>query len=273
MRRGLNRTEVMIIVVIAGSIVALLLPAVGLARKASWRTVCRNNLKQHAIGLHNYRDTNGRFPPGTMPNPDLSPEQRLSFHAALLPYMECDDLYKLLARNEAWDSDRNAGLLAHRSYRVYQCPVWISWHDADPHLVGSGHLAATHYVGVVGVGADAATRPADAPGIGMFGYDRGTKTEDVKDGLANTLMLTETAHDASPWIRGGAGTVRAVGVDDGQFGGTHFRTAFLFRTRPAEDYYAAMGDATVRLVKTATDPALLAALATVAGGEDIPTDW
>lgn len=273
MKLGSKPRDVLVVIAVIAAGIALLLPAVQTVRKASTRMMCRNNLKQHALALHNYHDTNGRFPPGTMPNPDLPPDQRLSFHAALVPYMECDNLYSLLALNEAWDSDRNVGVLAHRSYRAYQCPVWVEWHGADPRLTASGHLAVTHYAGVAGVGADAATRPTGAPGIGVFGYDRGTKTEDVKDGLANTLMLIETAHDASPWLRGGAGTVRAVGVDDNPFGGTHFRTAFLFRKRVAEDYSVVMGDGTIRLVERAPDPAVLAALATIAGGEEIPSDW
>lgn len=270
---GRKKVNLLVTIVIIAAMMAILVPAVQKVRAAANRMVCQNNLRQHAIALQNYESTFSRFPSGTMPNPDLPPEQRLSFHVALVPYMECDNLYKLFALNEAWDSDRNVGVLAHRKFKRNQCPMWIDEQKADPDLTASGHLAVTHYVGVAGVGADAATRPAGAPGIGVFGYDRATKMDDVKDGLENTLMLIETGHDLAPWVRGGPGTVRAVGVDDGQFGNTHFRGGGLFSQRRSAEFYVVMCDGSVRVMQPTINPATLGALATIAGREEIPAEW
>src|SRR5688500_13725014 len=101
MRRGLNAIELGIVLVILFVLAALLLPAVQKVREAAARMKCQNNLKQHGIAAHNYLDNNVAFPPGALPNPVLPPEQRLSFHVALVPYIEATNIYKQLMKDEA----------------------------------------------------------------------------------------------------------------------------------------------------------------------------
>ena len=278
MRRGLNAIELGIVLVILLVLAGLLLPAVQKVREAAARMRCQNNLKQHGIAAHNYHDSTGTFPPGTLPNAALPPEQRLSFHAALVPYVECDNLYKRFALGEPWDSPKNVDAVTNFPGKRYQCPSWIRGPKDSP-LPLTGHLAFTNYVGVAGVGADAATRPAGAPGIGIFGHDRTITTKDVKDGTSNTALLIETGHDLGPWIRGGPGTVRALDPNDAPltgierpFGGTHFRRAWTYQNR-ADGFNVLLADGAVRFTKPGIAPEVLAALATVAGGEEMPADW
>jgi hypothetical protein len=272
-RRAFNLIELAVVLIIIFVLAALLLAAVPRMHVTAARTVCQNNLKQHGLACHNYADTNGeRFPPGTMPNPGLPPEQRFSFHAALLPYVEQEKLHSLLAKSEPWDSDRNVSLMALRPFRMYQCPAWVQFHRYDANLTSSGARAVSNYVGVAGTGADAATNPADAAGNGIFGYDRATALKDVKDGTSNTALMFETSHNLGPWTRGGPSTVRTVGPEGGGFGDTHFRTSWLSGAQSI-GFYVLLADATVRHTKPEVDPAILAALATVAGHEEILTDW
>ncbi len=268
MRRGLNRLEVAIALSVLLAVAGLAVTAVVKIRAASERTSCQNNLKQLGLAIHNYHDTNGRFPPGTMPNAALPPEQRLSFHVAIYPYVESSPVYSRVAKNEAWDSPKNV-VATEGQFRTYRCPAWAS--EYQPGVL-EGHTSLTNYVGVAGVGADAATRPAGEPGIGLFGYDRSTKKEEVKDGLENTAMLFETAHEVGPWTRGGPSTVRGVDVDDVRFGGTHIRRTWAFQKR-ADGFNVLLADASVRFTAPSIDPAVLAALATIASVEAIPNEW
>jgi hypothetical protein len=264
-------------------------PAICKVRRTAYRQSCANHLKQLGIGTHNYRDTNGHFPPGTVAGTQLPPDRRLSFYAPLLPYLEKQAVHNQLKLAEPWDAGENRVAVeatpqgAKHSWHPFQCGDWQStrWFAGggrqEPFY---GYDAYTNYVGVAGLGADAALRPADAPGIGMFGYDRKLKTEQVKDGLANTLLLIETGHEVGPWLRGGPSTVRAIDPDAGHltgdgfpFGGTHFHDATLWKSVGPDGFHVVLADGTVRYVKNEVHPDVLTALATIAGGEEVPGDW
>lgn len=60
--RGFSLTELLVAIAIVGLLVGLLLPTVQAARESSRRTHCQNNLRQIALGVLAYENTNGRFP-------------------------------------------------------------------------------------------------------------------------------------------------------------------------------------------------------------------
>jgi prepilin-type processing-associated H-X9-DG protein len=222
----------------------------------------------------------GFYPPGTTSDGVLTPEKRLSW--VTLIYNDFDasqNLHFLFERSAPWDSAKNRvptirsfdfdvpGRETHSDYvppgllpyRVLLCPA---------NAVGR-NSGVTHYVGISGIGLDSPTLPKGHPRAGIFGYDRQTFVDDIKDGLATTMMLAETAEEVGPWIAGGPTTVRAVDparkphIGRGRpFGGTHRRGLNV-----------AFADGSVRFIRETIDPNVFEALSTVAGGEPLAAGW
>jgi hypothetical protein len=243
---------------------------------------CANNLKQIALALQNYADTytpgqssEGRtqgLPAGTVPNPALAPEQRLSWYVEVLPFLEQQNLYSTIDRRKGWeDSANETAVRLH--LRMLYCPDWGREKDLDPPYL-------TAYLGVAGQGADAATLPAGDPRVGVFGYDRCTSLDEIKDGTSRTLLILESARDNGAWAQGGAGTVR--GLVSGEqpylgsgrpFGGTHFAENTVFGRGKSIGCNAALADGAVRFLNESIAPPVLEALVTIAGGKEIGEDW
>jgi prepilin-type processing-associated H-X9-DG protein len=243
-------------------------------REAAALIRCRNNLKQLTIALWNYHGTDGVYPCGTATGTSLPPERRLSWYVELRPYIEggCDFWFD---PQKPWDDEVNQWpgtrckedppartIIRREQWERGDWPVFIC--SSNPHRAGPGVPGLTHYVGVAGVGAEAATWPLEHPGVGLFGYDRSVRWSDVRDGSSTTIALIETARDNGPWLAGGPPTVRGLDPDGppylgegGQFTSFHrlVNVAFL--------------DGSVRPLAPSVDPRVLEALATIASGEQV----
>jgi hypothetical protein len=273
-RRAFTLVGLLVVLLITAVLVGLLMSFAGKAREAAARARCQGNLKQLVLGSHQYLDTHGHFPPGTVPNTALPPDQRLSLYLLIWPYDRWVPGYDRLVPSEPWDGDRNAAALADWHGRWHRCPA-----RPDPGPTPGARMP-TNYIGVAGLGADAATLPDADPRAGVFGYDRTTNREQVKDGLANTVLFVETTRDVGPWARGGPTTVRGIDPDDRPltgpgrpFGGLHH----LHRMYPWQTWRGGsnvgLADGSVRSLRDDADPAVLPALATVAGGEAGLPGW
>jgi prepilin-type N-terminal cleavage/methylation domain-containing protein len=109
---GFTLVELLVVVAIVGLLMAMLLPAVQLARETARRTSCINNLRQIGAAVHMYHDYNGAFPPGGVsPGPCCSNPSYTCWTIQILPFLEKKDLYDRYQQGESNEWNARMGNL------------------------------------------------------------------------------------------------------------------------------------------------------------------
>jgi prepilin-type N-terminal cleavage/methylation domain-containing protein len=229
-RRGFTLIELLVVIAIIAILIALLLPAVQQAREAARRTQCKNNLKQIGLALHNYHDTFGTLPSGSVAELNAAGTQDFGFgwtwHATILPYIDQAPLYNAiqgpkdngLGTDRGDQNDAKQKLGGQTILSVLWCP---SQQDVRNGSQKNGY-APSNYNGNmgrwIGDGNDncynpAASTPLATPtdirksargcmnGDGIFYINSSIQFRDVTDGLSNTIFVSEvvdTGGDALP---------------------------------------------------------------------------
>ena len=248
-----NAVVALLIALILFVMVGLLVPAIVKVREAAARMQCSNNLKQLGLAMHNYNGTFTKFPKAAMPNPDLPLADRLSWIVDSVPYIEANNLFNKMDKEKGWDAEENrfATLMV---LKYLQCPG-----HSDRRPVST--LAPSDYVGIAGIGANAADLPLKDDRAGFFGYERALTVADLNHRGGEILMLAETSQVSGAWTAAGPPTTRGLEPSGpaylgsgGQFGGNH--------PHGANTVFA---DGSVRFVENSIDPALWEAMATIGG--------
>ena len=216
-RSAFTLIELLVVIAIIAILIALLVPAVQKVREAAARTQCQNNLKQIALGTHNYESTYKYFPPSSGPVP-ITGTSRASVQALLLPFLEQGNKYNKFDLTQ--DVNGAAVNLAARDTDVpiYLCP-------SDPSnsqfSLSPGGYGRCNYYGNMGATADAfANNPVTA---GMF-FSEFTSTivnngnrpgrvtvGGVTDGLSNTALFSEIRRGK---MNGNTSTATAIDPQD-----------------------------------------------------------
>jgi prepilin-type N-terminal cleavage/methylation domain-containing protein/prepilin-type processing-associated H-X9-DG protein len=207
-RRGFTLIELLVVIAIIGVLVALILPAVQMAREAMRRTNCMSNLKQIGLALHNYHDAHGSLPFGTVgrtfpprgPKPLLWSCVSVSTNVMLLPFLDETAAYEQF--NFQIDSclngypasysrayvDANSTAL-ERSIKGYICPS-----EAKEPPSGSRSNYAANW------GTSwSTTNVTDGP----FHVISRCRLRDLADGTSKTAAFSELAAKGTYYVRPG----------------------------------------------------------------------
>ena len=109
-RSAFTLIELLVVIAIIALLMALLLPAIQKVREAANKMLCGSNLRQIAIASHNYHGDYNRLPPGSLTSygalmntwsRNVTDGPVVGALPLLLPYLEADNVKKLLTFNES----------------------------------------------------------------------------------------------------------------------------------------------------------------------------
>ena len=194
--------ELLVVITIIGILISLLLPAVQAAREAARRIQCCNNLKQWGLAMAMYENTYTVYPFGSLYGAASGPSgsssdgscgshgeyRRQSFVVSLWPYLEQTSLYAQYDFNYTFFADKNQSCVKV-TVPVYFCPS-----DRQGTVVNAstGSIARSrgNYVTNWGYCDFSQTQPIGFK-VGPFGPNLQTTAASIRDGLSNTMFMSE----------------------------------------------------------------------------------
>lgn len=211
-RAGFTLVELLVVIAIIGMLVALLMPAVQMAREAARRASCTNNLKQLGTAMHTFHNSNDRLPYKEWKGPANATAYAagtfatFSTHTQILPYIEQQNVADLIQWDYLYTDAKNAAVM--NSYiPTFLCPsdnntMPTTLGAANNYYVNGGTCINNGGVGSSGdTPAGTLTTIPDGPfkANPYYVYAAGTTMpantavnfKDIKDGLTNTVMMSE----------------------------------------------------------------------------------
>ncbi len=214
-------------------------------RTPSRRTICVNNMRGLGQALLLYANSHqGNLPPAFIAGKNGKPIN--SWHVMLLRELDQPDLAAAYDLTETWDSPNHIKLQM-TGYLPYIC-VCPS--------VSELPTGVTNYLAVTGPGT-------------LFPGEKQANLNDVKDGLENTILLVEVADSNINWME-----PRDLTIDEALQGinatidGKHAKGMSISSYHPG-GANVMLADGNLRFLPDGTSPALLKALLTIDGGEDM----
>ena len=219
----------LVMLVCAGVLAALLIPAVQSARTAARRMSSSNNVKMLSLALLNYESTYKAFPPAyTL---DADGNRLHSWRTLLLPFMDSSGLAGKIDMSKPWNHPDNAFAL---DYDI----------DGFRSPLGNTKPGYTSYLAVV----DSSTA--------LIG-GQSTKLREITDGTSNTIWIYETSDSkAVHWMEPTDGSIQDFQDEV---------TSTL--PKPVAGTICGRVDGSVIYLSNSTSPADVKAYATRDGGE------
>lgn len=220
-RTAFTLVEILATIAIIGLLIGLLLPAVQSARESARRTQCASRIRDFALALQQYHESNNVFPPGNLhavTNTSLSPptlacdETALSYSGthsyvstpmnhvvAILPFVEQKAAYDSLDITKAANVSPNKEVTS-RSYPFVLCPThpiqqYTDSYRSMQHFGGSaGSQRPAPRVMVCGPtspGLGGTPPQASLKPDGLFWGNSRTSMAWIRDGSSRTIMVCE----------------------------------------------------------------------------------
>lgn len=219
-RTGMTLIELLVVIAVIGILIALLLPAVQMARESARRTQCQNNLKQIGLALENYHASHGIYPPASIRAPGFldngRDEPRSTWTISILPYLDAAPLYTSYLPTVSTDDPANS-LLRETSVPTFLCPT-----DTGAEISFEPRLGVTYKRGNYGASFGAGSWGTDdwkeTQYRGVMGQNASARHADITDGMSHTVLVAELRIQTSlrdnrgAWAFPAAGSA-SVGLD------------------------------------------------------------
>jgi prepilin-type N-terminal cleavage/methylation domain-containing protein/prepilin-type processing-associated H-X9-DG protein len=185
--KGFTLVELLVVIAIIAVLIGLLLPAVQKVREAANRIQCRNNLKQLGLGLHNYHETHGSFPPAYVA---AGLNSGPGWGTLILPDIEQEALSRQVPKGAPfWGGSQavsTAGDGGQTPLKMFRCPS-----DAGPvRNADQGNFAVSNYRATCGT-LTTVIYTADSDMGGVMYQNSRVRITDVTDGTSNTTVVGE----------------------------------------------------------------------------------
>jgi prepilin-type N-terminal cleavage/methylation domain-containing protein len=212
--------ELLVVVAIIGTLVALLLPAIQSARESARRSECQNNLRQIGVALNLHVDGSKDFPAGCIGcRPARTSDEPaevlryISWNVQLLHYLEEEPLWRQFEFSLPSYHPTNRPV-ASTVVRQFLCPS-----TDEPNLLSSQNVwkgaAFSDYGGIYGVEDPAddatlidptATQTLSEDLLGVMVYEVRVSPKQISDGLSRTACVGEVGlrrfSAETEWVNG-----------------------------------------------------------------------
>lgn len=199
LRHAITRFELLVIFATIAVLLGLLLPAVQMAREATRRSNCLNNLRHIGQAMQNYASAHTSFPPGRVVNVAPLDDRTasanansttgngscFSAYAYMLPYLEQNGIYNRINFNTGPDTVGNDNVSASQP-ATFLCPS-----DSGPSK-SNGGVGVTNYVLNTGTTFSVSPmNPCRAQVTGVFYENSHIRIADIADGTSQTICISE----------------------------------------------------------------------------------